>query len=413
MQSRLSGMSFEDSDPVKGFDRSKVSGLIAELIDLKDPRTTTALEVTAGGKLYNVVVDTEVTGKQLLAKGQLKRRVTIIPLNQIAARSISPKAVAAAKNLVGERNVHVALSLVGYPEEVETAMQYVFGSTLVCKTMDIAKKVTFDKDVRCKSVTLDGDVFDPAGTLTGGSRAKGNSVLLRLQELKVAREELAALEARAAEISAELNQLQANAAAYAKTKALLDLKTHEAELVRARVEQSTHHAVVAEVRELERLVAEQDADVKAAQAAEKEAKARCARIEKEMKEQSTQRDAKLKEVQKAIASAKKTATKCREAMAKAKARADEIRLESEAIAGEIEGMQAQLASTKESVTTLLAEEEELADEVREKKAAFKEAEARWVSLGPGFSLGSFVSLLCGRWQGWSLTRRDGWRWALV
>jgi len=47
-------------------------------------------------------------------------------------------------------------------------MEFVFGNSFVCTDMDTAKKVTFDERVNKKSVTLDGDSFDPAGTLTGG-----------------------------------------------------------------------------------------------------------------------------------------------------------------------------------------------------------------------------------------------------
>ena len=47
-------------------------------------------------------------------------------------------------------------------------MEFVFGSSFVCKDMNTAKKVTFDERVQKRSVTLGGDSFDPAGTLTGG-----------------------------------------------------------------------------------------------------------------------------------------------------------------------------------------------------------------------------------------------------
>jgi len=48
-------------------------------------------------------------------------------------------------------------------------MEFVFGNTFVCKDMDCAKQVTFDELIKKRSVTLDGDSFDPAGTLTGGA----------------------------------------------------------------------------------------------------------------------------------------------------------------------------------------------------------------------------------------------------
>ena len=51
-------------------------------------------------QLYNIVVDTEETGKDLLQKGKLKKRYTIIPLNKIAAKSISSDVIKKAQSLV-------------------------------------------------------------------------------------------------------------------------------------------------------------------------------------------------------------------------------------------------------------------------------------------------------------------------
>ena len=57
-------------------------------------------------QLYNVVVDTEMTGKKLLQKGELKRRYTIIPLNKISARSIDDNVVRRAQSLVKDPTSH-------------------------------------------------------------------------------------------------------------------------------------------------------------------------------------------------------------------------------------------------------------------------------------------------------------------
>jgi structural maintenance of chromosome 2 len=66
---------FSYSDPVPGFDRSQVKGIVAELIDLDEANldSSVALEVCAGAKLYNVVVASETVGSQLLEKGKLKK----------------------------------------------------------------------------------------------------------------------------------------------------------------------------------------------------------------------------------------------------------------------------------------------------------------------------------------------------
>lgn len=58
------------------------------------------MQVAAGGRLYNVVVDTEETGKQLLKNGDLRSRVTIIPLNKIQTYTIPDRVQQAARRLV-------------------------------------------------------------------------------------------------------------------------------------------------------------------------------------------------------------------------------------------------------------------------------------------------------------------------
>ncbi|GJS24207.1 structural maintenance of chromosomes protein 2 [Tanacetum coccineum] len=68
----------------------------------------------------------------------------------------------------GEGNVEVVLLLVGYADEVKKAMEFVFGETSVCKTNAAAEKVAFDRNVKTRSDTLEGDLFQPGGLVTGG-----------------------------------------------------------------------------------------------------------------------------------------------------------------------------------------------------------------------------------------------------
>lgn len=62
-------------------------------------------------------------------------------------------------------------------------MDYVFGNTLICKDLNVAKTVAFHNRIMKRCVTLDGDVVDPAGTLSGGARDKGTSFLLQLDDI--------------------------------------------------------------------------------------------------------------------------------------------------------------------------------------------------------------------------------------
>lgn len=113
-----------------------------------------------------VVVDNEVVGTQLLEKGKLQKRVTIIPLNKIQRGTIPADRLNKAKSLAPGR-VELALSLIGYDKDVQAALEFVFGNTVICADKDAAKAATFEAKLR--SVTVEGDVYEPSGTLTGGS----------------------------------------------------------------------------------------------------------------------------------------------------------------------------------------------------------------------------------------------------
>lgn len=91
LKSRLASTDFTYSDPSANFDRTKVKGLVANLIDLDESNynSSTALEICAGGKLYNVIVEDEKVAAALLGnKNSLKKRVTLLPLNKIQPYSI-------------------------------------------------------------------------------------------------------------------------------------------------------------------------------------------------------------------------------------------------------------------------------------------------------------------------------------
>lgn len=231
MKRKVANIDFSYSDPSRNFDRSKVKGLVAQLFTLDKEKTQagTALEICAGGRLYNVVVDSAETGTQLLQNGKLRKRVTIIPLNKISAFRASADKIGAAQKLAPGK-VDLALSLIGYDNEVSAAMEYVFGSTLVCEDAETAKKVTFDPAVRMKSVTLDGDVYDPSGTLSGGSSPNSSGVLVTLQKLNELNNQLSAHERELSELQTLMGKEKKKLDSARRLKQELDLKYHEVKL---------------------------------------------------------------------------------------------------------------------------------------------------------------------------------------
>ncbi|KAL6321500.1 hypothetical protein AAG906_018469 [Vitis piasezkii] len=190
LSAQLRNVQFTYRDPVKNFDRSRVKG------------------VAAGGKLFNVVVDAENTGKLLLQNGDLRRRVMIILLNKIQSHTVPLRVQNAASRLVGKENTELALSLVGYDEELKSAMEYVFGSTFVCKSIDAAKEVVFNRGISTPSVTLNGDIFQPSGLLTGGSHKGGGDLLRQLHALAEAESKLSIHQQKLSEIEAKIRAEQ-------------------------------------------------------------------------------------------------------------------------------------------------------------------------------------------------------------
>jgi len=373
LEAKFPNLQFEYRDPEAGFNRSKVKGLVAQLIHVKDVSTATGLEVTAGGKLYNVVVDTEVTGKKLISNGKLKRRYTFIPLNKIASRTLSNDVVKRAEGLVGKDNVSLALSLVGYDEEVKAAMAYVFGTTFVCDGMDNAKKVTYDPKVQARTVTLGGDLFDPQGTATGGARSSHSSILVKLQELNEAQ---ATLEEKSIELQSVIKELDACkkvAEKFRQIKQQYDLKVHEAELVQARLKQSTHHHQLEEVEALQKTVDEQQEFISKAKDTIAAATEKCKDVENKMKEAKSHREKELKTAEEEVKKSKKKAEESTKNMKAKQQEVEEMKLEMEELKNEVSNVDQQLKAMDDAITKAEEQVEKFTEMAKETKKAVHEA----------------------------------------
>jgi len=142
--------------------------------------------------------------------------------------------LAAAKQ-VAPGKANLALDLVGYSDDVSAAMTYVFGDTFICADKQSAQAVTFNKNIGVKSVTLEGDVYDPSGTLSGGAAPSSGGVLVKVQELKVLEKEIAEHKKVLEEVSKELAGAKKVIDQYKKDKRDLDLKEHEVRLLEEQV----------------------------------------------------------------------------------------------------------------------------------------------------------------------------------
>lgn len=224
LQARLKGrLQFEYTDPVRGFDRSKVKGTVASLVQVQNAQYTTALEVVAGGKLFQVVVDEAITGKALLGRGNLKKRCTIIPLDKIQSRHVTTGAVQRAESIAQTLQTRAtpAIELVGFDEELRSAMEYVFGASIVAGTKEAAEQICFATKTRV--VTVEGDTYDPSGTVTGGSKGNIGTTLSQLVELTELSSQLDEKKTIWRDVVGKLRALEPSKSSFDKLSSQLDL----------------------------------------------------------------------------------------------------------------------------------------------------------------------------------------------
>jgi len=117
-------------------------------------------------------------------------------------------------------------------------MAYVFGDMLVCQDKETAQKVTFNKAVGVKSVTLEGDVYDPSGTLSGGAAPSSSGLIIKVQEVNKLEKKIGSAQQELADVMQQLHQAKASIDAYRKAKKEADLKEHEVALLEQELQSS-------------------------------------------------------------------------------------------------------------------------------------------------------------------------------
>ncbi len=167
----------QQSNQIKG-----VCGVVAELISVpKDYES--AIEVALGSALQNIVVEDDQVAKESI--NYLKKtkggRATFLPLNLISERSLR-KSETDALSLSGA--VGVAADLINYDNKYLEVIKNLLGRVIIAKDIDAAVKVSKAANKRVKVVTLDGDIVNPGGGMTGGSRSNNNNILSRSREIE-------------------------------------------------------------------------------------------------------------------------------------------------------------------------------------------------------------------------------------
>lgn len=346
---------FDFRNPGPGFDENKVYGPVCSLIRIKDPSTATALEKAAKSKLFNVVVKDQDTAQLLLDRGNLQRQTTFLPLDKIQGRTIDPNKLRAAEELVGHENVTTGFSLVDFDPELTEAMKFVFSDTLICTDEEVAKKVAFDRNVRTKCVTLDGDIYDPAGTLTGGSRGDDSNLLNDLQNLHGMKRDLKEKNEKVRRLEQQLKELDSVQVQFRNLKRNLDLKSHELELLKKNMEMSNQYMLQREVSELEGELESINDFLSTFPSRRKTLEGRIKEIEKKMKHSKSTREQELKEAENNVRNCHSRMESTRKEQSKKKQEVETLKLEISDLCGSMKNYQKQVEELEEEMEKLREE----------------------------------------------------------
>ena len=157
-----------------------IHGPVSRLIRTDDDYTI-AIEIALGGAMQQIVVDSESDGKAAI--GHLKRtgggRATFLPLNTVTGRRLQENGLESARGYVG-----VASDLVRSEPKYRGIVENLLGRTVICENIDCAIAMAKQFRNRFKIVTLDGQVMNPGGSMTGGSVNKEAGILSRANELE-------------------------------------------------------------------------------------------------------------------------------------------------------------------------------------------------------------------------------------
>lgn len=199
-----------------------ICGPVSKLIKV-EKRYSTAVETALAAAIQNIITETEADAKRAInfLKTAGAGRATFLPIATIKAREFKENGFEEMPGFVG-----IASDLVETDTKYREIVKYLLGGAVVAEDIDSAAAIAKKFGYRIKVVSLDGQVINPGGSLTGGSQIKNAGLLSRASDIKRFEDEASALTKRAEELAEKLNTAEA-----AVAEAEAEITAARAELV--------------------------------------------------------------------------------------------------------------------------------------------------------------------------------------
>lgn len=162
-----------------------IVGAVTELIEVPK-QLELAIDIALGAAGQHIVVQDETSGRRAIQflKQKHSGRATFLPLTSIKPRFLPESIQTQAKSIAGY--IGIGSEIIQYPEQVKTILQNLLGTTLIAENLEAANQLAKHFHYKYRVVSLEGDVMNAGGSMTGGSNKKGNkgSLLSRKNDLQ-------------------------------------------------------------------------------------------------------------------------------------------------------------------------------------------------------------------------------------
>ncbi|WP_404409113.1 chromosome segregation protein SMC [Jeotgalibacillus malaysiensis] len=231
-----------------------IEGAVAELIDVRKEYET-AVETALGASMQSIVTGNEADARQAIQflKQSRAGRATFLPMSVIKSRTLPDSLLSRA----GEHEdfISAASELVQFDSQYRQVIENLLGSVVVVKSLKGANELAKILQYRYRIVTLDGDIVNPGGSMSGGSQAKKtSSIFSRKNELDQLSSQIPTYEETAVKLEQKVQSLKNQAAEFER-----EMDTHRAKGEQLRVKEAE---LKADLREVETAIRQADEQLK-------------------------------------------------------------------------------------------------------------------------------------------------------
>ena len=217
-----------------------IIGVVADIITVKQEYEV-AVETALGGSIQNIVTEDDATAKRMISYLKTNRlgRATFLPLNSITDRGYVRSDVLKEKGVIG-----VASDLVEVDPKFNTLAKNLLGKILVVDNIDNAIAVARKNNQSLRLVTIEGELINPGGSMTGGAFRNPSNLLGRKRELDELKEQIDNLKSTAAKAASLDEKLKAQ-----RDQLRTDIDKFNAELQQAYLRKNTLTMSIDQVKE--------------------------------------------------------------------------------------------------------------------------------------------------------------------